>query len=193
MKKVIGLLLHYANKSKPKTTRDSFFKLKEKLVKKYGCVSGFDMQHIYKECHSCDNGMFYKYWEKDYETCYNCRGTGVYADYYVRLDRYCIGEYGFHVPNSRFYEVLEGSNEVVYGYIKHRLPKYGISRECLLWLYLLFDFSSFKLEVGSESFKGFFFTPLLIVDRALFLVNKYKREIKFLMAKNECCDDSLPF
>jgi len=193
MKKVIGLLLHYANKEKPKTTFKQFFNLKERLLKKYGCEQGFDVQHIVKDCHSCNNGMFYKYWEECYVSCYNCLGTGVYANYWVRLDKYCVGEYKFHLPNGRSDKEIVGGDKVVYGYIRHRLPKYNISRECLLWLYLLFDFSSFKLEVGSKSWGGYFFTPLLLVDRVVFFVIKSKEGAKFLMAKNECCDDSLPF
>lgn len=139
-KYIIGFLLQLANRDVDLVTKDKFYPLKQSLLKKYGKRIGEEIQHIKKECYSCDGtGIFSCDWKQP-EKCWSCCGSGIFEQYWTRLERYKIGKWYFHNPTKKqfFYDPLfEGvSLPVIQGYIHHKKPKYRLGREAMLISYL---------------------------------------------------------
>lgn len=132
---VLSWLLHLAN-SDPSGCRDTFYNLKDRLLRQYGVFQGHDIQEITKECwgeRRYDDHGDYDYLPCD-ESCRRCGGTGVFDRRWVRLQRWNFGRYTFHIPDGDT-RIKPDSVQIV-GRITHK--DYGkASREAELWLYLL--------------------------------------------------------
>ncbi len=173
----VGWLLHNANRDIPFLAKSQFYELKTRLLKKYATKVGTDIQHIKKDCWSCDStGVFKSEWKMP-EPCWSCYGTGVYEEFWTRLDKYKLGKWYFHNPVERMYKyepLFEGESlPIIEGYIHHKAPKYRLGKECALWLFLLFDRKSFWKELGRTGSPTHKRTPLVIVDNAIFVFRHF--------------------
>lgn len=135
-------LLHLANANPPFSTRQEFYTLKHRLLKRYGHFEGHQIQEIRKDCWG-PGRINDAYGEYEYqgcrgETCPRCRGTGVFDIRWVRLERWTWGRYVFHVPSgdTRVIPSPYPPRDMIRGRIEH-LHDHQRSREALLWLYLL--------------------------------------------------------
>jgi hypothetical protein len=167
-KYILGWLLHLANRDVGIFYKEQFYAIKKKLLLKYGTYLGEEIQHIRKECYSCDSTGIFKCDWKLSETCFNCRGTGVYEQYWTRLDKYKLGRYTFHNPTKRQYEYEPLFEKIelplIIGYIHHKSPKYRMGTEAKLWLFLIYDYAIFKkMTNGHIGYKGNIKTPLVFI------------------------------
>ena len=182
---IVGWLLHYANKDGDK----QFYGLKNRLLHSYGVKVGVEMQHIKKKCWSChETGVFTRVLECGDMMpvpCWRCYATGIYEEFWVRLDKYKIGKWYFHIPIERMnaYKHQKEGKElpIIEGYIRHKRPKHEISRECVLWLYLLFDRKIFWYELGHYRHRKIR-TPLLLLNNTVFVIQRLQID-----------NDELPF
>ncbi len=139
--KLLSILVHHANRN----ADDHFYKLKTKLLNKYGTFICNEVQVIPAiKCTTCYNGIYTGYDWNGYQfsaTCRSCGGSGVYKNTsYNKLAKYKLGDYTFHQPVERLYNYC-GSLPVIKGYIRYSHSKYGnISKKIL---YLMFDWRQF--------------------------------------------------
>lgn len=160
--KILGYLLHHANSDISYLTKSNFYAIKNYILQKYGLRTTTDIQHIRKECYTCEGTGSYTCSYKLPEKCWDCYGTGVYEEYWAVLDVYTLGKYHFHLPVKKVLKSLMFFTNIE-GYIHHRPSKNNLGRECMLWLYLFYDFDSFKTEFGkNKSLHSR--TPLLLVE-----------------------------
>ena len=151
------------------------------LLLMYGTNVGEEIQHIHKECHSCNGtGKFKSNW-KPTETCWSCCGSGVYENYWTRLVKYKLGNYYFHNPINRQYTyepLFEGKSlPVITGYIHHKAPKYRMGTEAMYWLFLIYDFKHFKKLFGMFGYKGNIRTPMVFFANISFHIRNDKWSI----------------
>ena len=177
VKYIIGWLLHYANRDIPFLARSQFYKLKTRLLLKYATKTGTDIQHIKKECYHCGGTGTFKCDWKLPEPCWRCMGSGVYDEFWSRLDKYNLGKWYFHNPVEIMYvyePLFEGEAlPMIEGYIHHKTPKYRLGKECALWLFLLFDRKSFRKELGRTGSPTNKRTPLVIISNAIFVLRRF--------------------
>ena len=176
----LGLLLHVANTRPPWIGRDRFYALKDALLKRYGTHTGTVVQHIIKECFSCDGTGLWR----GQDTCWKCNGSGIFDEFWTVLDCHELGGYRFHSPRGsrqRALTSLQGVQvpcEVIEGYIRHTYYSHHLSSECRFWLYLIFDRKSFWQEFGRWGAGSKPRTPLVVLSTWFFNVRmmvKYRR------------------
>lgn len=149
MKFILGYILHLANRDIPFLHKEKFYAIKTKLLKNHGTIICNEIQHIEKKCNTCDATGIYKCSYKLKETCWWCNGTGTYQEFWVRLEKYKLGNFYFHNPIQKSYTILfEGVSKPIEGYIEHRAPKRRMGTEAALWLFLFFDFATFKSAIS---------------------------------------------
>lgn len=174
--KIIGLFLHIANSSPPFLWKDEFYSIKRALLKRYGAFVGREIQHIEKTCYTCDGtGIYYYYrsWDGSIhykELCYRCK-NGIYAEYWVLLDKFKLGKYYFHIPRGRTTVIKEGE-QVIKGYIKHAQYKHHLTDECSYWLALLFYPRLFLRHFGKIRHCGAKYTPMVILNNTIFNIKR---------------------
>lgn len=150
----LSTLLHHANRE---TKADQFYKIKDRILSKYGKVVGYDVQFIEgKICHSCNgNGVHKKVswsgWVYDIQPCFRCWNGWYKQPTWVLLQRIQFHKYIFHKPVKRetggkenpFKEVAGWNinEEVISGYIDHKRTKYG--KDALVLLYLMYDWKGY--------------------------------------------------
>ena len=126
--------------------RYGFYRLKSRFLQTHAQEDGVDWQELKHHCWSCDGTGTWGYWrDGGGDWCWKCNGTGVHAVWYVRLQRYRLDRYTFHVPGERLtradYEarIPVGGGAVV---LVGKLPHTHIGRRAVAsyWLLcLLFD------------------------------------------------------
>lgn len=135
-KRLIAWLLYLANSDPPFICRQEFYALKERLLRKHGRMDGQDVQHIRKDCWTCEATGTHPVYK---DRCRKCGGTGVYEDAWILLRRWEFMGRIFHIPEGRTTPRLPADIE---GYVRHanhgRAP-----REAILWLFLLCDWPAF--------------------------------------------------
>lgn len=200
----LGFLLHYANRDIPFTRKDEFYKIKNRILKRYGNLLGIDIQHIRKDCYSCDStGIFRSEWKQP-ERCWSCGGTGVYQEFWTRLEKYKVGKWYFHNPIERiysYYPLFEGeSNPLIEGFIHHKTPKYRFGTECALWLFVFFDFKTFWNKLGKSGYPNNKRTPLVFISNLFWIFRNFrftdllpKREVIKYEIYDEDDHENLPF
>lgn len=191
MKRLLAILLHYANRKPPITRKQEFYAVKTKILTKYGQKTGNDIQHIHKECYSCfGTGNF-----NMFEECWKCNGTGVYDQFWTLLAKYKFCGYEFHQPVAKFFE-NPGYRTFgkIEGYINHKPPKYYLAEECAFWLFLLYDRKTFFGMMGNVGYSSKKFTPMVILS-TIIQKAKYFRFSDLIPGRKEIyeLDDDLPF
>ena len=142
---MIGKLLHIANSSASTVDKRAFYAMKERILRSYGTLDGYDIQFIPgKICFSCEgSGVYVGYhtfsgdqWE---DTCNRCFGTGYFKDpVWVVLDRYRLGSFVFHCPQERLRKEPDPQDvpatvKRINGYVSHK--HYGYRK--VVWATLL--------------------------------------------------------
>lgn len=111
--RVLAWLLICANAKPAHSHREPFYRLKDRLLHRFGRLIGTEWQHIRKTCWSCEDGM-----RDDGDSCWKCGGTGIYQQTWVLLQRWEIGGAIFHRPVRR--TPLDPHGVVtIHGYITH--------------------------------------------------------------------------
>ena len=181
-KKLLSILLHHANRE---TKSPNFYAIKNRLVKKYGELIGYDVQHIPgKTCNSCGgrgqhprygyNGKIY-----DWADCYHCNWGWYKLPEWNILERYRFEKYIFHQPLKRVYskeaiDVPIGCK--IDGYIEHRSSKWGL--DCLILLYIIFDFKRWWKEYQFKyTYHYQWNTPWRFINNVLHIIQRGKGAI----------------
>lgn len=159
---ILSFLLHAANrniKDEQKEVMDAFYLIKDSILKKYGKVLGYDIQHIRgKRCNSCGGtGRHAKYSHfgkiYDYADCYHCWGGWYKLPLWICLHRIKFGKFIFHKPLKKhecvgnpFREKNMGfvvtESPVIEGYIEHKNHWFG--EYAMLILFALYNWAIFK-------------------------------------------------
>ncbi len=135
---ILSWILHRANRE---FCNEYFYKIKNKILIKYGKHLGYDVQFIEgKKCYSCGGtGIHHNYYHNEWQqdVCYHCF-NGWYKDpVWNILSRVEFGKYIFHQPYQRAYKKPEISTNIIDGYISHTKIKYGAT--CQFVLFLLYE------------------------------------------------------
>lgn len=157
-------LLHIANSSPPHRKME-FYALKERLLRAYGTLLGYDCQHVEKECWTCEGTGVYKEWVyykgqevlAKREPCRRCN-DGVYSEFWVLLEAWKWGPYEFHTPIDRSYSPKwwdagpdgQPTRRRIEGYIRHRHPGGHLGKEAAYRLYLRFEPRLFLQSLGKS-------------------------------------------
>lgn len=133
--KILSFLLNQANRE---TKSREYYAVKDIILKKYGTLIGYDVQHIPgKECFSCNGtGRHYNAYEQCYDDCWNCSNGWYKRPVWNILEKIQFGRYVFHRPYKRCYIKPDEYHPTIQGYIEHNAGKYGkISLFILLLIY----------------------------------------------------------
>lgn len=150
---ILSWLLHHANRH---TKSESFYKIKDEVLTRYGKQIGYDIQHIPgKTCNSCGGkGQHPKYSNTppykiyDWADCYHCWGGWYKFPKWICLARIQFGRYTFHKPLKREERISNPftkeemgwevtSNPVIKGYIEHTASP--ISYYAFLLMFYLYN------------------------------------------------------
>lgn len=132
----------------------SFYKLKDKILTKFGNKNAYDLQVIKQTCWSCEGtGKFKSDW-KPIETCWSCGGAGVFRTKKIVLERWLLNGNLFHKPlgelSGVLYRKVTPFNDIITipfcgvirneikGYIRHE-NKEGNPQYCLYYLMWHYD------------------------------------------------------
>lgn len=136
----LGEVLYLVNSNKP--NRNSYFELKEKIVKKYGTKIGLDVQHVKKICYACHGTG----WYEEGIRCYKCQ-NGIYHEFWTLLSKWQIGNRSFHLIDRRINE--QYANDMInVGRIEGLIVNnssvsYLTSYRAFRFLQFMFDFKRF--------------------------------------------------
>jgi len=138
---ILSWLVHHANRE---SKNDYFYRIKNRLLTKYGRFIGYDVQFIEgKKCNSCGGtGEHYRYGRYgqvyDYDDCYHCFGGWYKQPHWNILSRIQFGKYVFHQPKERVYKKPDQlSLSIIEGYIDHNRSKHG--KFALFVLFLIYE------------------------------------------------------
>jgi len=150
MKLILSRLLHHANRE---SKDEAFYRVKDRILTRYGKVVGHDVQHIPgKTCFAC-GGTGEPLWinDQDDERCSRCWGDGWYKrPKWILLQRVQFGKYIFHKPIYRTTQVeniqheytsLPSTVPIIEGYISHTPSKY--SKKARIVLFILYDLKGY--------------------------------------------------
>lgn len=184
---LLSRLLHSAN-SAPPFESGAFYRIKDRILARWGERLGTENQRIVWECwgpyrEGCLG-----------EDCPHCGGTGVYDQRFCRLERWQLGAFIFH---SNPTPILPTADYQIFGRIKHE--RVGDPAEAYLWLALLFDLPLFcRSLIGwrRSGWRGH--GPLGLLQAIVFEV--YHRVRRLRMRQNwrralaaDLGDDDIPF
>lgn len=135
--KIIAWLLFLAN-SQP---WNNFYPLKNKLLKQYAKLIGYEYQHFDPlGCYKCYGTGFF-----GYEQCWDCDGSGIYKpEMWVGLAKYQFGKYIFHTPIGRIVGEIDPKPPPslrIDGKIIHTYQRY--SNEANLILKIIYDTNAY--------------------------------------------------
>lgn len=191
MKLILSRLLHHANRE---TKDEEFYRIKDRILTRYGKVVGHDVQFIEgKKCTSCQGrGYHYKYGRDgqvyDQADCYHCWWGWYKHPAWVLLQRIQFGKYIFHKPIQKEFRIKNpftkelGCNVtdiVIAGYIDHSRTKYG--KDALTILFLLYDWKGYwkrwykSIGRGWRSSKYWWLRPRNYPNNIAHII-RYKRE-----------------
>jgi len=126
--------------------RDSFYPIKNRILKEHGRFIGWDTQRITRQCWSCDGTGRWHYWyHHGGEWRYKCRGTGVYRYDYILLGRWMLWGAIFHKPADLDWLNYQGTFQLglfhhhYKGLLKHGEVKTTDARRALFILRLLYS------------------------------------------------------
>lgn len=125
--RLIARLLWLANCEPWWAIKHRFYAMKQRIVERWGVRDGLDYQEIVKPCWSCEGtgGL----WEPG--GCYKCQGDGIYARFWVALERWQLAGYVFHRPLGRVDRRPE--HVEFHGYIRHG-KKTNRNDAAMMWL-----------------------------------------------------------
>jgi len=179
--KILSWLVFAAN-TNPSIWKKEFYKIKDHILKKYGKLIGYDLQHINKECWTCNGTGKYT----PQQICYSCMGSGVYLEMWVILEVYQLRKYQFHRPVERFthkadyWDYLKKHPEMenvfrqtIGDYIRHDSNFYYL--EALYWLFLIYKPALFLKAIGKTYHHQWRFTPMELLGRFLWNFREFRQ------------------
>lgn len=136
-----------ANASRMPYGRD-FYRIKDRLLTEFGERVGEDVQHLTDQCWGCyGSGRLPAIVAAAYPSpCPNCRGTGIYMERFILLERWTLGSLVFHRPVG----LTSRRDEMIRGYIKHEGVEYNASLRAFLSLAILYEPRLAKGIVGCQ-------------------------------------------
>lgn len=170
----------------------TFYLLKDKILKKYGHNNGYDLQVIKQTCNSCDGtGKFKCHW-KSTETCWSCGGDGIFRVKQIILERHILNGNIFHIPvgEVQLKPYLGSLKNKIEGYIRHE-PTEGNPQYCLYYLMWHYDRDMFFKYLTSDV-QCYYKMERLKFQRLLRKHNPLNAIAEFLQVKKQETDD-LPF
>lgn len=147
LQRLLGWLLHRANARPPEYVRETFYRLKSRLLVRYGRYIGDDVQDLSQECWGPDRRSYVC----PGNGCPKCGGTGVYRERFVVLERWRLGRYTFHRPVERRLPKMVPVR-VIKGIIRHGDVPYDQAVDALLWLALVYDRELFRRVLRGTAF-----------------------------------------
>lgn len=135
---LLGKVISIVNSDPPQQLRPEFYEIKNRVLQRFGTRVGQDLQHIVKPCWHCN--WLYCFECEEYDVgCCRCMDTGIYDQFWSRLDVYQIGKFRFHLPVERLREE-PGEPVTITGYIRHQeRGPWALRQELCLWLIVVFD------------------------------------------------------
>lgn len=165
--RILAWLLVRANaRMSSASHRTECYALKDRILRKYGARDGSDLQHIRQECWGYEQAE-----GCEGKTCGRCRGTGIYSERWIELERWNVLGHVFHRPSDRW--VCDPADvralNVIEGRIRHESVKPHVAAEALLWLLLICDRRLFWRAFAHAGMRcGWYGYPLLVLQAALF-------------------------
>ena len=167
--RLICKLLFFANALPPFRHREAFYRVKDRLCRRYGHFDGHDLQHLVQPCWGApgdrDEGP-----ARSHAHCARCGGTGIYRERWVRLERWQVGPYLFHRPVestslSPTQRYPHYGRPMIEGYVQHQ--RHGhIHAEACLWLYLLCgEWRLWWQALTTGWVSGWYGWPMLLLQR----------------------------
>jgi hypothetical protein len=134
---LLANLLHLANAAPPygDWRREHFYAMKQRILERFGRRDGEDIQFITKPCWGDRRRGYRGVCTRDQEC--RCGGSGVYDFYWVRLERWRMGDHIFHRPVERLRS--SPGKVTIEGIIRHQVPDRWQAHEAHLLLSLIFD------------------------------------------------------
>lgn len=184
---LLANILHCANSRPPHIKEREFYALKDRLLEQYGASDGFDVQHITQECWDCEGtgklymeAMVFGKETRIYAgKCQRC-SNGVYRQFWVRLERYRLGQHLFHRPRERYYSDpgLTLQHPVIEGLVRHRAYPGHLPLEAAFWLFLVFEpkqFWNMFGHIGAHKAR----TPLCWLSNQVFWARRALDDIRW--------------
>lgn len=169
---LLPTILHHANRDPGYTTKEAFYRIKNRLIKKYGQVIGYDVQFIEgKKCFSCGGTGIHHYYDwnglvYDTDYCWHCHNGWYKRPMWVVLEVVRVGRFTFHQPKERVYKKPDDIQVTITGYIEH--DHSDLNRICLTYIFLLAG--DYKNAVKAFGFRHF-------------STREYEDHIKFVVKK----------
>jgi len=180
--KFLAWLLWHANAVMGSSVdRFAAYAIKERILRRWGRLVGEDIQHIKRECYSCDGSGYY-YAGED---CWLCGGTGIYDEKWIRLERWEFGGHIFHRPIGNMWPPMNGM-VTVEGRIYHTDRNDAASNDALLWLALLFDRRFFSQQLTRARGHRELWRPMLALQALVFELRPRSRFRQFVIARRNC-------
>lgn len=185
---ILAWLLHNANTNPVFCYKKQFYEIKDTILRKHGINWGdYDLQHIQKECWTCNGTGIFPY-PSNIRTCLRCGGSGNYIDRWIKLNIWHFWKYEFHQPSDSeplYGKTLEqiymdkklSPRRIIDDYISHRAKKWDA--DCCLILFLLYNPKLFWRAFGRCGFSRK--TPIAILFSIGFKLNPkyFYRKIKW--------------
>lgn len=198
IKLILSTLLHHANRE---TKADEFYKIKDRILTRYGTVVGYDVQFIEgKKCHSCNGtGQFKKLnqygFVYDIDSCWHCIRGWYKRPTWVLLQRIRFGKYIFHKPIEKKYGKANpfinecGVNKnAIDGYIDHSRTEYG--KDALVILYLIYDWKGYwkrwyrSVGRGWYCHRSWWMSPRRCANNIAHIIRYKRKAIPFQRKQN---------
>lgn len=133
--------------------KQNFYKLKLKLIERFGKKDGYDMQEIIHKCNCCTNGIYVNHSTGKEDLCHHCDGTGQFRIQYWKLNRFLINGELFHLPEyCTLNTMIKGYRFLIRGRIKHEAIKGNPYISYLILLYK-YDKETFKKLIQGKLFQ----------------------------------------
>lgn len=138
--RILGKVLHIANSEvRDNQIRPLFYGVKDRVLQRFGTGElRDDIQHIELKCRGCYGCGIWRKGSWNEDTCFRCGGTGVYQHRYIRLERWTLGGFKFHIPRERLEQKPEQA-PTIEGKIDHWCDHPNHAFEYQLLLILLFN------------------------------------------------------
>jgi hypothetical protein len=211
---ILSWLLHRANRE---YVDFHFYKVKNKILTKYGKHICYDVQFIEgKECFACKgtgiyNSYYHNSWHK--ETCYKCYGGWYKRPEWNILAKVKFGKYAFHQPFQRVYIDPKITANTIHGYIDHTKAKWGATSLFLLMLIYERGFLKRWYKKSYFGWRVYWYYPKNIIpnifhfikhgrksmpimrlkDKLNQFIHRVKQKERINKMKYEIMDDDLPF
>lgn len=184
-KYILGELLFLAN-SRPPFWRDTFYRMKDQILARFGTNDGIHLQHVVKHCYEC-NGTGKRTEEVKHlgqlmllsaGKCHRCT-NGIFNEFWTVLASYQLGRRRFHSPRQRYHSRAEVPavqfDKTIEGLIRHEASKYYLYAEAAYWLILFFDPKFFWQRFGRSGYPSHKFTPMVILSTWIFEFSMLRR------------------